>query len=160
MRNTFNFIKKALDNTISILDRDAPVGHVQFGTFKNDVAGVFKQKKYLFKKKNFWSPSYNIFRDDTQQLIGEVVFSNWKRKAEITLASGETFTLKNKNFWGTQWSIEDTNREVVDFDQTRQFWTDKGTITTSVDDNEKMGLLVLSGLFVTYVFRRRAAAAS
>lgn len=160
MRNTFNFLKKALDNTINISDRDSAVGYVQFGSFKTDVAGEFKQKKYLFKKKNFFSPSYDIYREDNKQLIGEVIFSNWKRKAEITLANGEKFVLKNKNFWGSQWSIDDKNREVVEFDQTKQFWTDEGTINTNVDDNEKMGLLVLLGIFVTYVFRRRAAAAS
>lgn len=160
MRNTFNFFKKALDNTVNVLDRDSPVGYVQFNSFKTDVLGAFRQKKYLFKKKSFWSGNYDIYRADNQQLLGKVTFSNWKRKADITLVNGEKFLLKNKNFWGTQWSIDDTNREVIDFEQTKQFWADEGSITARVDDNEKMGLLVLLGIFVTYVFRRRAAAAS
>ncbi|UTA68814.1 hypothetical protein [Emticicia sp. 21SJ11W-3] len=160
MRNTFNYIKKALDNKIGILERETEVGFVQFGNFKTDVAGVFKDKKYLFKKKSFWSSNYVIYRDDNQQLIGEVIFSNWKRKAEISLANGEKFVMQSKNFWSTQWSLDDTNREVVDFVQTRNFWTNEGTITADVKDNEKMGLLVLLSTFVNFVYKRRAAEAA
>ncbi|WP_259014016.1 hypothetical protein [Emticicia fluvialis] len=160
MRNTFNYIKKALDNKIGILERETEVGFVQFGNFKTDVAGVFKDKKYLFKKKSFWNSDYEIYRDDNQQLIGEVVFSNWKQKAEITLINGEKFVMQSKNFWSTKWSLDDTNRDVVDFEQTKYFWTDEGTITANVHDNEKMGLLVLLSTFVNFVYRRRSAAAA
>lgn len=160
MRNTFNYLKKALTNKIDILERESEVGYVQFDTFKTDVAGVFKQKKYLFKKKSFWSANYDIYREDNQQLIGEVIFSVWKGKANISLINGEKFVMKAKNFWSTQWSLDDTNREVVDFEQTRYFWSDEGTITANVNDNEKMGLLVLLSVFVNFVYRRRAAAAS
>ncbi|GAB3516436.1 hypothetical protein [Emticicia fontis] len=160
MRNTFNYLKKALNNKIDILERDSEVGYVQFESFRTDVAGVFRQKKYLFKKKSFWSSNYNIFREDNQQLIGEVIFSVWRNKAEIRLINGEKFVMKAKNFWSTQWSLDDTNREVVDFEQTRHFWTDEGTITANVNDIEKMGLLVLLSVFVNFIYRRRAAAAS
>ncbi|RFS16666.1 hypothetical protein [Emticicia sp. C21] len=160
MRNTFNYLKKALDNKVDILDRDAEVGYVQFETFKTDVAGVFKHKKYVFKKKNFWSANYDIYREDNQQLIGEVIFSVWKGKADITLINGEKFTMKAKNFWNTQWSLDDTNREVVDFEQTKNFWTDEGTVTVTSNDSEKMGLLVLLSVFVNFVYRRRAAEAA
>lgn len=160
MRNTFNYLKKALNNKVDILEKDSEVGYVQFETFKTDVAGVFKQKKYLFKKKNFWSSNYEIYREDNQQLIGEVVFSLWKSKAEIKLINGENFVMKAKNFWSTQWSLDDTNREVVDFEQTRNFWTDEGTITANVNDNEKMGLLVILSIFVNFVYRRRAEGAA
>jgi hypothetical protein len=160
MRSTFNYLKKALTNKIDILERESEVGYVKFDTFKTDVAGVFKQKKYLFKKKNLWSPNYDIYREDNQQLIGEVIFSVWKGKASISLINGEKFVMKAKNFWSTQWSIDDTNREVVDFEQTKYFWSDEGTITANVNDNEKMGLLVLLSVFVNFIYRRRAAAAS
>ncbi|MBA4852254.1 hypothetical protein [Emticicia sp. BO119] len=160
MRSTFNYFKKALNNRINILERDAEVGYVQFDTFKTGVEGEFKQKKYAFKKKNFWSSNYDIYREDNQQLIGEVIFSVWKSKAEITLINGEKFTMKAKNFWSTKWGLDDTNREVVDFEQTRHFWTDEGTVTANVNDNEKMGLLVLLSVFVNFVYRRRASEAA
>lgn len=160
MRNTFNYLKKALDNKINILERESEVGYVQFGNFKTDVAGVFREKKYVFKKKNFWSANYDIFREDNNQLIGEVKFSAWKSKAEISLINGEKFVMKAKNFWSTQWALDDTNREIVDFEQTHYFWKDEGKITTHVNDTEKMGLLVLLSVFVNFVYRRRAAAAS
>lgn len=159
MINTFNYLKKALYDKIEISDRDSEVGYVQFGNFKSDVAGVFRQKKYIFKKKSFWNSNYDIYRDDNQQLIGEVVFSSWKQKAEISLINGEKFVMKAKNFWSTKWSLDDTNRDVLDFEQTRYFWTDEGTITANVNDNEKMGLLVLLSVFVNYVYQRRAASA-
>lgn len=160
MRNTFNYLKKALNNKIDILERDSAVGYVQFETFKTAVTGEFKQKKYQFRKKNFWSSNYEIFREDNQQLIGEVVFSLWKGKAEITLINDEKFVMKAKNFWNTQWSLDDTNRDIVDFEQTRHFWTDEGTITANVNDNEKMGLLVLLSVFVNFIYRRRSEGAA
>ncbi|RYU96652.1 hypothetical protein [Emticicia agri] len=160
MRNTFNYLKKALNNKIDILERESAVGYVQFETLKTDVAGVFKQKKYLFKKKSFWSSNYDIYREDNQQLIGEVIFSVWKGKADITLINGEKFTMKAKNFWNTQWSLDDTNREVINFEQTKTFWTDEGTVTVTSNDNEKMGLLVLLSIFVNFVYRRRSAEAA
>ena len=160
MRNSFNYLKKALNNKINILERESEVGYVQFDTFRTDVAGVFKQKKYAFKKKNFWSSNYDIYREDNNQLIGEVIFSVWKSKAEISLINGEKFVMKATNFWSTKWSLDDTNRDVVDFEQTHHFWTDEGKITAHVNDNEKMGLLVLLSVFVNFVYRRRAAAAS
>ena len=158
MRNTFNYLKKALDNKIEITEKEAAVGFLQFSNFKTDVAGVFKQKGYLFKKKSFWNYNYEIYRDDNQQLIGEVVFSNWKKKAEITLVNGEKFTTQTTNFWGTQWRVDDANREVLDFTQTRQFWNTEGTINTNLADSEKMGLLVLLGIFVNFIYVRRSAA--
>lgn len=160
MRNTFNFLKKALNSKINILDRDSEVGFVQFGNFKSDAAGVFGTKKYQFKKKNFWSGNYDVYREDNQQLIGEVIFSTWKMRAEISLINGEKFVIKSKNFWNTQWTMDDTNRDVVDFEQTRNFWTNEGTVTANVNDNEKMGLLVLLGIFVNFVYQRRTGEAS
>jgi hypothetical protein len=160
MRNTFNYLKKALNNKIDILDQESAVGYVQFDTFKADVAGEFRQKKYIFKKKSFWSANYDIFKEDNLQLIGEVVFSGWKSKAEISLINGEKFVMKAKNFWGTQWSLDDTDRDLVDFEQTKYFWTDEGTITANVNDNEKMGLLVLLSVFVNFVYRRRSEGAT
>lgn len=158
MRNTFNYLNKVLDNKIEITEREAAVGFLQFSHFKTDVSGVFKQKGYLFKKKGFWNSDYDIYRNDNQQLIGEVVFSFWKKKAEITLVNGEKFTMQTTNFWGTQWRVDDTNREVLDFAQTRYFWSEEGTINTNVNDNEKMGLLVLLGVFVNTIYNKRSAA--
>jgi len=160
MRNTFNYLKKALSNKINVLERDSEVGYVEFDSFKTDVAGEFKQKKYLFKKKSFWKSDYQIYREDNKQLIGEITFSNWKRKAEINLINGEKFTMETKNFWGTQWRIDDINREVLEFEKTKQFWSNEGIITANINDNEKMGLLVLLGIFVNFVYERRAAAAA
>lgn len=160
MKNTFNYLKKALNNKIDILERDSEVGYLQFDTFKTGVAGEFKHKKYAFKKKNFWSSNYDIYREDNQQLIGEVIFSVWKMKADVSLINGEKFVIKSKNFWNTQWTVEDSDREVADFEQTKYFWKNEGTITANVNDNEKMGLLVLLGIFVNFIYQRRAGEAA
>ena len=157
MAATMNFSKKAFSNKIEILGRDGALGYVNFSVFKTNAEGEFQNKKYLFKRKTFWSIDYNIYKADNEQLIGEVIFSAWTRKAEIILASGERFILKNKNIWGTQWRMDDANRQVAEFAQTKQFFNQEGTITTTVNDSEKMGLLVLLGLFVNQMFRRRAS---
>ncbi|WP_337042874.1 hypothetical protein [Emticicia sp. 17c] len=160
MRNTFNYFKRIFTNKIEILEKEAEVGHVQFNNFKTEVTGEFKHKIYSFKKKGFWSSGYDIYRKDNEQLIGEVVISNWKKKAEITLINGEKFVMEPKNFWGTQWRIDDTNREVMNFQQTKKFFANEGSINAEVNDNEKMGLLVLLGIFVNFLYQRRSAAAA
>jgi hypothetical protein len=156
---TISYSKKAFSNVFDIFNGSSAIGYLKFSNWNSEIKSYFNGKDYLFAKKGFWKFGFNVYEVDTQNLVADIEFSSWKQKAEINF-EGQKYLLKNSNFWGTKWDLLDENKKLIEFQLTKQFWNEEGTIAYYTNDSEKMNLLAMTGLATINIFRRRAAAAA
>ena len=102
------------------------------------------QKKYIFKKKALFSNTINLLDRETNQRIGELVFSNWRTNARITI--GEKVTTWNFNIWKGKWNVNDFDGKEIKFSDGLL----KKNITTDSDNYiDKIITIVLSSINLT-----------
>ena len=171
MSKNLTWAKEAFDRTTVLLDRGQVVGRMQReGVFDRDVEAYLNDVHLRFDVTGFIVHSVNVHDlSNGSQIIGHITFSFGKR-AELRLATGETYVWKRHNMLMRDWDMiregngDATYQEVVSYSLTRQFFADNGDI--SIEDESATAnhadVVVLAGLFIRNYFqrRRRAAAAA
>ena len=168
MNQNLTWTKEAFNRTTILLDNGQVVGQMQRDSvFDRDVDAHLNGVHLRFDVMGFILHSVNIHDlSNDNQIIGHITFSFGKR-AELQLATGETYLWRRHNMLMREWDLiregnEHTDgHEVVSYSLTRQFFVDHGDITLE-DQLPNADVVVLSGLFIRNYFqrRRRAAAAA
>lgn len=168
MSKSLTWTKEAFNRTTTLLDNGQVVGQMQRkSAFDRDVDAYLDGVHLRFDVMGFIVHSVNIHDlSNGNQIIGHITFSFGKR-AELQLATGETYVWKRHNMLMRDWNIiregnEHTdNQERVSYSLTRRFFADHGDISIEAK-SPNADVVVLAGLFIRNYFqrRRRAAAAA
>jgi hypothetical protein len=172
MTKNLTWAKEAFNRTTILLDNGQVVGQMQReGVFDRDVDAHLNGVHLRFDVTGFIVHSVNIHDLSAgNQIIGHITFSFGKR-AELQLATGETYLWKRHNMLMRDWDMiregdeytNDQNQEVVSYSLTRQFFVDHGDISVNTDSTTtpqpNADVVVLAGLFIRNYFQRRRRAA-
>ncbi|UFH55117.1 hypothetical protein [Spirosoma sp. KNUC1025] len=169
MSRRLNWVKEAFSRDLSIIQDGQVIGGMHRGVFSQDVEAHLNTTRLKFDVTGFLIHSVNIHDlNANDQIIGQIEFHFGKR-AELKLASGEIFLWKRHNVLMREWDMiqEKTDgsseKELINYDLTRQFFEDHGDITVHEDQlTPALEIVILTGLFIRNYFqrRRRMAAAA
>lgn len=159
-----HWVKEAFHRTIEFKNGDQTVGWMRKVPFGFDVEAELNNVHLRFDVRGFINKIVQITDQKTNQIAGTIQVS-WRKNAELTLPSGETYRWERKNFLMREWSMiydlpyTDNDPEVVNYARTRAFFADEGDIEI-LKQSPQGEIVVLTGLFVrNYFLRRRRAAA-
>ena len=166
MATKLGWIKHAFDRTIDITDGQQVIGTLHREVLSRDVEARLNNVHVMFDVTGFIFNTVNIHDlANNNDIIGRIEFSFGKR-AELHLATGETYLWKRHSVLMHDWSLmatdqhEQPTNELIHYERIWEFFSDKGTIEV-FSQTPNMELLILTGLFVrNYFLRRRRAAAA
>lgn len=93
--------------------------------------------------KGFLKQKAEIIEDNTQKVIGLIVFSNFRTKVHVQF-EGKSVLWKYDNLWCTKWSFTD---------QTGLILTCDGSFTAGrIDSSFENVSLLLVGFFITHYY--------
>lgn len=165
MSKNLTWTKEAFNRTTTLLDNGRIVGQMQReGIFDRDVDAYLNGVHLRFDVTGFILNSVDIYDlSNDNQIIGHIGLSFGKR-AELQLATGETYLWRRHNMLMRDWNMirEGSERadsqEVISYSLTRQFFVDHGDISIEAK-LANADVVVLAGLFIRNYFQRRRRAA-
>ncbi len=161
-----NWVKKAFNRTIQFTnDNNDVIGTIRFEPFSRIVEAQLNDVKLKFDIHGFINKEVTITNALDEEL-GRINF-NFRSKAKIELTNGEIYLWKREDFFQHEWTMihdlpnTDNDPVSVSYNRTRDFFTEKGSITIEEKSTKQEELLVLTGFFLGFYFlrRRRKAAA-
>jgi hypothetical protein len=138
--------KKNISNDFKLFNNESQIGILKSENYLDgSVFGNIENEKYSFKRKNIFE-NQSIIIDKTQnRQIGIIKYGIWNNKADI-FVNDLKYTWKYNNVWNSEWYIEDSNGEKINFKS--NFF--KGTVLT----NENDALKILLGLYIYRYYQR------
>lgn len=149
MQNNLIWKKRLFSKCYNIYSNTQLVGKLEEQSFSQTAIGELNGVKYKFKTKGFFSQNTEIIDQNNRKVIGQINYSNWKTKANIS-GFGKSIKWKYDNVWNTKWSIFDSEGNKINYVGSSR----RGHIETNTED----ALLVLSGLFVTNYYWQKSIA--
>lgn len=139
METYYSWKKGFFKSAMEIYSGENLVGSLKDKNWTQESDGVLNSKKFKFLTKGFFTPYTIIFDSDNGLELGRITYSGWGNKASLYI-SGETYTWKYLNAWGTKWVLSDSKGNTINY----KGGNSKGEISVS-NLNET---LVLAGLFI------------
>ncbi len=133
------------NNRYQIFSDSEEVGFIKDKVFTHSAYGEISDKHFAFHITGFFKKEAIIIDETSKKEIGRIIFSSWRKKALISLHSGQEYIWKYNNIWENRWSIYKDSESIADFKGN----TFKGEIETSVQNK----MLILAGLFVKHYFK-------
>ena len=142
MPNKLKLKKGFFKSTTEIFSGERLAGHLKNNDWKNIVKGELNLKQFVFKNKGFLKPVTQIIDIINDKKIGEISYSTWKSKANISLMD-KTYTWKYISFLSTKWSISNPDGSEINFNGS----SSNGEIEVNSENNIEP--LVLSGIYIS-----------
>ncbi|WP_075591069.1 hypothetical protein [Labilibacter marinus] len=137
--------KGLFSDSYSFYSGNNPVGELKNRSFSQNAEGVLNGERYLFSTKGTFKQRTDIFDLQKGELIGNIVYNEWRSKATITIKD-KTYFWKYNNAWNTAWNLYDENGLNINYYSS----TTKGSVISDEDNP----LLLLTGLYVTNYYRQ------
>lgn len=137
--------KGIFDSNYQIYESGQIKSTMFFDTWRSEAKAITPQKTYLFKDDGIYATTTKIFGEN-QEILGIIVFDDWKTKATITLNSGESYNCDFMNAWHSKWIITDFKGKQINYDSS----TSAGNAMANTDDE----LMLLIGFYVREHFSK------
>ena len=108
-------------------------------------------KEFLLETKGLFNPETLITDLSDNKVIGNVIYTKWKRKPLINLHNNE-YQWQFDNFFNTRWSVSNRNGFLIKY-HSAGF---KGTIVSYTDDEA----LILTGFYIRNYYKQKSEAAA
>jgi len=151
MEIQFTWRTKLFSNRYEIYKYDTLAGELNNKSWGHKAAAELNMKKFIFETKGFFKVETQITDLTDNVTIGNIVYTQWKRKPIINLRNKE-YKWQFNNFFNTRWSVSNENGFLVKYHS----YAFKGTIESYTDDEA----LILSGFYIRNYYRQKAAAAA
>lgn len=142
MLHKFRLKKRLFKSKTEILSGEVNVGYFKSNDWKGSLKGELNNRQFIFKNKGFLKPVTQIIDVINDRQIGEISYSTWKSKANITLMD-KSFTWKYPAFLSTKWVISDNVGTEINFNGS----SSKGEIEANCDSDIEP--LVLAGIYIS-----------
>ena len=130
---------RILTGTYTIYSNGRIIGRIKNNYISQSADGELNGVKYTFKTRGLFKQHTQILDNQTNTMIGEILYNNWMTKATLSIQNKKTYW-KYENIWNTKWSI--FNSEGIQINYSGSSGSGK------IESNTKDDLLLLSGLFV------------
>ncbi|GAB4031203.1 hypothetical protein [Spirosoma gilvum] len=162
MSQKLSWVKEAFSREVNLVQNGQVVGGLHRDLLARDVDAYLNNTRLRFDVTGFLFHSVNIHDlNADNQIIGRIEFRFGKR-AELKLASGESYLWKRHNVLMREWEmIRETpdglpEKEIVSYDLTRRFFEEHGDINTDdTGTTAATDVIILTGLFIRNYFQRR-----
>lgn len=134
--------KKFFGGIYEVFDSNMKIAEILPQMFSYNMQATTGSGTYYFKTKGFFKPKLSI-TDSIGNIIGEVKFSTWLSKADITI-NGKIYKLAFNNRLGSCFSLNSLDGQRINY----HVRTCSGEIN-SMDDDE---LSIIAGLFAYNYF--------
>lgn len=155
-----HWVNKAFCRTFYLKDGNETVGSLRSDTFSSDVQATLNGTRLRFDVRGILNQRVEVQDLDNQNAVLGTITFGWKHdKATLTLASGESYSWKRKDWLTRQWSLwrPGTDAEVVHYTKLREFFSTEGTLEL-LEILPQAEILILTGLFVWIFFQEQASA--
>ncbi len=137
--------KGFFSSSYELFQNNINIGKFRRSSFSSISKGKINDAKLEFKKKGLFSSNTDIIDLSSNKNIGEIQFNAWGNKVNIIL-NNEKYTWKYNNFWGSKWSISNSEKKLIIYKSA----TTSGNVK-SISSND---LLLLSGFYVIDYLRK------
>lgn len=148
METLYTWKKGFFKSAIEIYSGDKFVGSIKAKNWSQETNAELNDKKMRFVTKGFFNPYTIVFDALTGEELGRIKYNGWGNKATLTI-SGNIYTWKYSNTWGTKWMVSDVNGNLLSYSGSNS----KGEISSG-NFNET---LILTGLFIRDYFWQMVA---
>jgi len=139
MKTILNWKKGIFADTYNIYSQGKLIGKMKNNCFSQSANGELNRMKYTFKTKGLFKHHTQIQDNQTNNIIGEIIYNNWMTKATLSIQNKKAYW-KYENIWSTRWSIFNSEGIQINY---------SGCSTSGkIESNAEDDLLLLSGLFV------------
>ena len=139
---------KLFSSDYMIFNKEQQVGMLNNSFLSSNTNGVLNEVKVVFKSKGILKQYIEIFKADTNDIIGVITFDSFMSKAKIII-NGTSYNWKYTNSWNTRWRVSIENGGSINYKRKNT----KGTIESNIDDS----LLMLIGLYINTYYTQTMA---
>lgn len=140
---------RILTGTYTIYSNERIIGRIKNNCFSQSSEGELNGAKYIFKTRGLLKQHTQILDNQTNTMIGEILYNNWMTKATLSIRNKKAFW-KYENMLNTKWSIFNSEGIRINYSGS----STNGRIESNLEDD----LLLLSGLYVTSYYRQMTIA--
>lgn len=137
MSHTYSWKKKNFSDLYTLFRNDRQVGTFSNKSFSNTAYGELNGHSYAFRSAGLFNRETQVIDTVSNTVIGNITYSNWKRKATIQI-NGQSFELSFNTLWNNHWIISNEYQTLISC----QSSSTSGTIQSDIDHS----LLILCGL--------------
>ncbi len=136
---------RILTGTYTIYSNGRIIGRIKNNYISQSADGELNGVKYTFKTRGLFKQHTQILDNQTNTMIGEILYNNWMTKATLSIQNKKAFW-KYENMLNTKWSIFNSEEMRINY---------SGSPTSGrIESNAEDDLLLLSGLYITSYYRQ------
>ncbi len=161
-----SWVKEAFSRSLVLKDGEREVGKLSQNWFSSDVDAHLNATRIRFDVHGFLQRRVEILDvSQGERVLGTLTFGWGHRSATLSLATGDAYTWRRKNWLTREWDLihdrpdNDADPVVVHYTRFREFFRTEGQLEL-LEASPQAEVLMLTGLFVWLFFQRQAAAAA